>query len=60
MIGEFGGFEAYGLAENQEVIEGEDLLPFGLALGAELVRPVPRDQVLTMAEEHARSLLVAL
>ena len=50
VIGEFGGFEAYGVAENQEVIDADDLLPLGLALGARLVRPVPKDRVLTSAD----------
>ncbi|MDO5371336.1 NAD(P)H-dependent oxidoreductase [Paracoccus sp. (in: a-proteobacteria)] len=47
LIAEFGGFEAYGVAENQEVIDRENLLPLGLALGATLRRPVPKDQALT-------------
>ncbi len=47
LIAEFGGFEAYGVAENQEVIERENLLPLGLALGATLRRQVARDRALT-------------
>lgn len=47
LIAEFGGFEAYGVAENQEVIDRENLLPLGLALGATLRRPVPKDRALT-------------
>ena len=50
VVSEFGGFEAYGVAENQEVIDAEELLPLGLALGARLVRRVPRDRALTMAD----------
>ena len=46
-ITEFGGFEAYGVAENYDVIESQRLLPMGLALGTRLVRSVGRDQVLT-------------
>ena len=44
MIGEFGGYEAYGVAENSDVIERDRLLPLGLALGCTLVRPVAEDQ----------------
>jgi predicted homoserine dehydrogenase-like protein len=44
VIGEFGGFEAYGVAENADVIDRERLLPLGLALGCTLVRPVAEDQ----------------
>jgi predicted homoserine dehydrogenase-like protein len=50
VVSEFGGFEAYGLAENQDTVEAENLLPFGLALGAKLVRDIPKDQVLTVAD----------
>ncbi|MET0373110.1 MAG: SAF domain-containing protein [Rhizorhabdus sp.] len=46
VIGEFGGYEAYGVAENSEVIESERLLPLGLALGCTLVRPVAEDQAI--------------
>ena len=46
VISEFGGYEAYGLAENSDVIDRDDLLPLGLALGATLRRPVPKDQAL--------------
>ena len=44
LIGEFGGYEAYGVAENSEVIDRDRLLPLGLALGCTLVRPVAEDQ----------------
>ena len=50
VVSEFGGFEAYGLAENQDTVEAENLLSFGLALGAKLVRDIPKDQVLTAAD----------
>ena len=50
VVSEFGGFEAYGLAENQDTVDAENLLPFGLALGAKVVRDVPKDQVLTVAD----------
>jgi predicted homoserine dehydrogenase-like protein len=50
VISEFGGYEAYGLAENSEVIDRDDLLPLGLALGATLRRAVPKDQPLRFAD----------
>lgn len=49
-ITEFGGFEAYGVAENHDVVERERLLPLGLALGTTVARPVAKDQPLTMAD----------
>lgn len=50
VISEFGGFEAYGVAENYEVIERDGLLPLGLALGARVNRPVPRDAALRLTD----------
>ncbi|RDE06292.1 NAD(P)H-dependent oxidoreductase [Sphingomonas aracearum] len=50
VIAEFGGFEAYGVAENQDVIERENLLPMGIALGCTVVRPVAADAPLTYAD----------
>ncbi len=50
VISEFGGFEAYGVAENQEAINRDALLPLGLALGASLRRPVPKDRALTFED----------
>ncbi len=47
LIAEFGGFEAYGVAENIDVIRAERLLPIGLALGARLRRAVAKDHPLT-------------
>ena len=49
-IEEFGGFQAYGVAENMEAIRGERLLPIGLALGCTVARPVAKDQPLTFAD----------
>ena len=49
-ITEFGGFEAYGVAENQDVIDRDGLLPLGLALGTTLTRAVAKDQPLTFAD----------
>jgi predicted homoserine dehydrogenase-like protein len=50
LVSEFGGFEAYGVAENQDVVNREDLLPLGLALGGTLRRAVPKDRALTFAD----------
>lgn len=49
-ISEFGGFEAYGVAENQSVIDKDDLLPLGLALGARVTKPVARDEALRFSD----------
>lgn len=44
----FGGYLAYGLAENARVAASENLLPMGLTEeGCRISRPVPKDQVLT-------------
>jgi predicted homoserine dehydrogenase-like protein len=53
LITEFGGFEAYGVAENSEVIARDALLPMGIALGCRLVRPVAKDRALTFADVEA-------
>ncbi len=42
-----GGYTVYGMAERADVARKERLLPMGLAQGAELIRPVSRDDVLT-------------
>jgi predicted homoserine dehydrogenase-like protein len=49
-IAEFGGYEAYGLAENQDVIDRERLLPLGLAVECRMKRAVPKDRPLTFAD----------
>ncbi len=46
-IGDFGGYEVYGVAENRDVVRRERLLPIGLALGCTLSRPVAKDAALT-------------
>lgn len=46
-IGEFGGFETYGVAENIDVVRSQRLLPIGLALGGQVIRPVKKDSPLT-------------
>lgn len=45
-----GWYMSYGQCENSEVARAEGLLPIGLAEGCRLVRDVPRDQVLTLAD----------
>jgi predicted homoserine dehydrogenase-like protein len=45
-----GGYRAYGLAENVDVMRREDLLPMGLSEGCRVVRDVPRDGVLTYGD----------
>lgn len=50
VIAEFGGFEAYGVAENSEVIARDRLLPMGIALGCRLVRPVKKDAALSFSD----------
>lgn len=50
IIEEFGGFEAYGVAENIAAIRREGLLPIGLALGCRLRHAVPKDHPLTFAD----------
>jgi predicted homoserine dehydrogenase-like protein len=42
-----GGYMTYGLCENAQVVTRDVLLPIGLAEGGQLVRDVPRDDVLT-------------
>lgn len=45
-----GGFTCYGLLENSEVCQAENLLPMGLSEGCCLKRDVPQDQVITYAD----------
>lgn len=47
-IEEFGGFAAYGVAENIDTIRAERLLPIGLALGCTVKRPIAKDQLLRL------------
>ena len=41
-----GGFMTYGLIDNADVFQTEDLLPMGLSEGCRLIRDVPKDQAL--------------
>lgn len=45
-----GGFTCYGMIENSDVCQTENLLPMGLSHGCRLKRDVPRDQALTYAD----------
>ena len=45
-----GCYATYGLCENAETVEREDLLPLGLAQGCRLARDVSRDEVLTYGD----------
>jgi len=45
-----GGFTCYGLLENSEVCQAENLLPMGLSQGCRLTRDIPKDQVITYAD----------
>jgi predicted homoserine dehydrogenase-like protein len=45
-----GEYHTYGLAENTDHARAENLLPMGLAAGCQLLRDVPKDQVLTLAD----------
>lgn len=42
-----GGYYTYGLAENSDVVQAENLLPIGLAEGCRLKRDIAKDAVLT-------------
>lgn len=48
IIDGIGGYMTYGLAENSQVVNQDQLLPMGLAEGCRLKRDVPKDQVLCM------------
>ena len=42
-----GGFTSYGLLENSEICQAENLLPMGLSEGCRLNKDIPKDQVIT-------------
>ena len=50
IIDALGGYHTYGLAENSDVTQAENLLPIGIAEGCRLRRDVPKDAVLTYAD----------
>jgi predicted homoserine dehydrogenase-like protein len=45
-----GGFTCYGMIENSDVCQAENLLPMGLSQGCCLKRDVPRDYAITYAD----------
>ncbi len=45
-----GGFTCYGVTENSEVCQSENMLPMGLSEGCRLKRVIQKDQVLTYAD----------
>lgn len=45
-----GGFDAYGVLENAEPSQTENLLPMGLTEGCRVTRAVPKDTPLTYAD----------
>lgn len=42
-----GGFTCYGVAENSEICQSENLLPMGLAEGCLIKRDIPKDKIIT-------------
>ena len=50
VIDGIGGFTCYGMIENSEVCQAEDLLPMGLSEGCRLIRDIPKDQAITYAD----------
>ncbi len=42
-----GYYMTYGMCENSDVVQAENLLPMGLAEGCKLKRDIPKDQALT-------------
>ena len=42
-----GHYMTYGLCENSDVVQNQNLLPIGLAEGCRLKKDIPKDQVLT-------------
>jgi predicted homoserine dehydrogenase-like protein len=49
-LDQFGGYTFHGLMDQAETVRRLDGLPVGLAVGAEVVRPVRRGQVITWAD----------
>ena len=45
-----GGFSAYGVIDNAEVVQAEGLLPVGLVEGCKLKRDLPKDQPIRYAD----------
>lgn len=45
-----GGFLSYGLIDNADVFASDNLLAMGLSEGARLLRDIPKDQPITLAD----------
>jgi predicted homoserine dehydrogenase-like protein len=45
-----GGFTCYGVIENADVAQKEDILPMGLSENCRLKRDIPKDQAITNAD----------
>ncbi len=45
-----GGFDTYGVAENSDVCQKQELLPMGLAEGCVLTRDIAKDQIISYAD----------
>ena len=45
-----GGFTTYGMLENSDICQAENLLPMGLSEGCRVTRDVPQDYPLTYAD----------
>ena len=45
-----GGFDSYGLCESYEVTRAENLLTMGQAEGCRMIRDVPKDQAVSVAD----------
>ena len=45
-----GGFDSYGVLENTDQAATDGLLPMGISGGCTLLRDVPKDQAITLAD----------
>ena len=45
-----GGFTCYGMLENSDICQAENLLPMGLSEGCRITRDIPQDRALTYAD----------
>lgn len=50
VIDGIGGFTCYGMIENSEICQTENLLPMGLSEGCCLKRDIPKDQAITNSD----------
>ncbi len=46
----FGGYTFHGVMDRAEIVRGQQALPAGLALGARMVQPVARGEVITWGD----------